>query len=120
MATRKTIRVWVLFRANPRHAQGAADPGLELEGFTTVRDAKRIIGQRIALGTGTAYYVHPDREADRQWTHWADNDKDTAYAEVWLYAHHTDTPPGWEPDATSQPDEKWTHKGLLGVERTPY
>lgn len=120
MATRKTIRVWVLYRANERHAQGSSDPGLELEGFTTVRDATRILGQRFALGHGITYYVHPDREADRQWTDWADADKDTTFAEVWLYANHPDMPPGWVPDATSEPDEKWKQSGLLGVERTRY
>lgn len=112
----KTTRVWVLYRASERHAQGCADPGMDLEGFATVRDATRILGHRFALDQSTAFYVHPDRQADRHWTHWPDADKATAYAEVWLGPERV----GQEPDATSQPDERWTHTGLLGVERTRY
>lgn len=114
--TAKTTRVWVLYRANERHAQGCADPGLDLEGFATVRDATRILGKRFALGTGNAFFAHPDRQADCAWTDWADADKATAYADVWLGPERV----GREPDATSQPDERWTHTGLLGVQRTRY
>lgn len=113
------IRVWVLYRANDRHAQGCADPGLELEGFATIRDALRIIGSRFALGQGDTFYTHPDRHKDRRYTDWPDADKFAASASVWLLANHMGQPPGWEPDATSHPDERWTHKGLLGVDRTP-
>lgn len=116
MVARKTTRVWVLYRANDRHAQGESDPGLALEGFATVRDAQRILGQRFALGHGSVFYVHPDRQADLDWTDWPDADKATAYAEVWLGPDRV----GQQPDATSQPDERWTHKALLGVNRTPY
>lgn len=112
----KTTRVWVLYRASERHAQDGTDPGMDLEGFATVRDATRILGQRFALGHGSAFYVHPDRQADRNWTDWPDADKDTCYAEVWLGPDRV----GQQPDAASQPDERWTQAGLLGVERTRY
>lgn len=116
MVARKTTRVWVLYRANANAAQSTSDPGLELEGFATVRDAERVLGKRFALGHGTVFYVHPDRQADRDWTDWPDTDKATAHAEVWLGPDRV----GVEPDATSQPDERWTPRQLIGVQRTRY
>lgn len=115
-----TTRVWVLFRQHERAAQGADDPGLDLEGFPTIGAATKAIGARFGTRQGETYYVHPDRADEDGYQEWPDLDKQQAYAEVWLLREHPDVPPGWQPDATSQPDERWTPSGLLGVERDPY
>lgn len=109
----KTTRVWVLYRANDRHGQMSDDPGKDLEGFATVRDATRILGQRFAFGHGNTFWTHPDRQDERAWTDWPDASKDTAHAYVWLGPDYI----GNEPDATSEPTERWNPKGLLGVQR---
>lgn len=111
--------VWVLFRQSERAAQLADDPGLDLEGFPTIKEATVAIGRRFGIRQGDTFFVHPDRDPEG-YQEWPDLDKATAYAEVWLKREHPDVPPGWEPDATSQPDERWTPSGLLGVERDPY
>lgn len=113
-------RVWVLFRQDERAAQGTDDPAYDLEGFPTIKAATTAIGARFGTRQGETYYVHPDRADEEGYAEWPGMDRATAYAEVWIKANHPDTPPGWEPDATSQPDERWTRKGLLGVERDPY
>lgn len=116
----RPLRVWVLFRQHDRADQGSDDPGRDLEGFMTVRDALLTVGHRFGTRQGTMFYTHPDRADEDNYQAFPDLDKATGYAAVWLKANHPDVPPGWEPDATSQPDERWTAKGLLGVERTPY
>lgn len=113
-------KVWVLFRQSDRTHQAADDPGLDLEGFPTIREATKTIGARFGTRQGDTFYVHPDRADEDGYAEWPDMDKATAHAAVWLKAQHPDVPPGWEPDATSEPDERWTPKGLLGVERTRY
>lgn len=113
-------KVWVLFRQHGRASQGADDPGLELEGFATIRDATALIGERFSSRQGETFYLHPDRADEDGYREWPDLDKATAHAEVWLASEHPDVPPGWQPDATSEPDERWTPRGIQRVERTRY
>jgi hypothetical protein len=112
-------RVWVLFRQHDRVSQGADDPGLDLEGFPTIKAATTAIGRRFGVRQGDTAYLHPDRVQEDGYQEWPDLDKSTAHAEVWLRVNYPDQPPGWQPDATSQPCERWTPHGLLGVTRHP-
>lgn len=106
------VRVWVLYRANARQAQADDDPARSLEGFATIKEATDAIAHRMAFGQGVTAYVSPEYQQE-QYQVWPDGDKDEAYASVWLGRERYDK----EPDATSEPDETWKHRRLMGVER---
>lgn len=117
MARTRQPTVWALFRQHDRAAQATDDPGLDLEGFATIGDAAELLTGRLANGTGRAYYLHPDREADGANVQWPDHDPHQAHALVWVAAHHDNRHPGWQPDATSEPDERWTVGPRGGLRR---
>lgn len=117
MAHTRQPTVWALFRQHDRASQTSADPGLDLEGFATITDAADMLTSRLATGQGRAYYLHPDREGHGKHPHWPDHDPGQAHALVWLATHHTDRHAGWQPDATSEPDERWTVGPRGGLRR---
>lgn len=115
-------KVWLLYRQHDRVAQGVDDPGMDLEGFPSIGDAVQEITTRIQSGYGTTRYLHPDRADQEPERDWVDNDRAKAYAAVWLAQNYPpeDMPPGWQPDATSEPDERWTLGPRGGIHRDRY